>query len=123
MTITFLNHSAQIIDEILELMAKADVLSLAVALFINWKVGEYAIRESVALRRTGLGIGLVSFMAFLIRIWITSGMQTGGQLASASVRALLFSGFATAWGYMLLAVISFCWKHSFSSARSILEHR
>lgn len=120
---TLLNHTGHVIDQILDLMAIAHVFSLAFSLLIFWKVGEYAVRESHTLRRTGLGVGLLGFLAFLTRIWTTSGMRTGADLSSASLRALFCAGFITSLTWMVLTILAFLYKHTFSAAGSIMEQR
>ncbi len=123
MVSTVLDHAGHVIDQLLDLMAIADVFSLVFSLLIFWRVGEYAVSESWPLRRAGLGIGLLGFLTFLVRIWITSGMRTGADLSRASLRALFCAGFITTLAWMVLAILAFLYKHTFSAAGSIMEQR
>jgi len=123
MIFTVADHARQIIEQLLELIAHADLVSTGVALFVFWRVGERAVASSKSLRRAGLQFGLVAFCGFLVRVWETTGIQSGAELANAAIRAVVCAGLATSAAGIVVPILSFLYDHTLAAAGQILRRQ
>lgn len=118
-----LHQTFRAAGQLLDVIDQANLVPMAFALFVFWKVGESAVANDEGRRRAGLFLGLVSFVGFVIRRWFTLGPGSGSDVASTAVRALVCAGFCTAMAWMLLAIGAFLCRQTFAAASDILHRR